>query len=132
MGLAVAGLAIIAAGVWLPWHSPLPDPDPDPVATLEIAGVAIASLLWLAAALWFRAKGRSRRLWLVLFAMVPAGWVWAIGYAATPLAYSIGDTFWALGVPFAIHMLIAFPNGRLEGRIDRWVVALLYVLFIGG
>ena len=29
-------------------------------------------------------------------------------------------------------MLIAFPNGRLEGRIDRWVVALLYVLFIGG
>jgi signal transduction histidine kinase len=124
------GLAIIAAGVWLPWHSPLPDPDP--VATLEIAGVAIASLLWLAAALWFRAKRRSRRLWLVLFAMVPAGWVWAIGYIATPLTYSISDTFWALGVPFAIHMLIAFPNGRLEGRLDRWVVALLYLLFIGG
>ncbi len=130
MCLAVAGLAIIAAGVWLPWHSPLPDPDP--VAALEIAGVAIASLLWLAAALWFRAKGRSRRLWLVLFAMVPASWVWAIGYTATPLTYSIGDTFWGLGVPFAIHMLIAFPNGRLEGRIDRWVVALLYLLFIGG
>ena len=130
IGLAVAGLAIIAAGVWLPWHSPLPDPDS--VATLEIAGVVIASLLWLAAALWFRAKGRSRRLWLVLLAMVPASWVWAIGYAATPLAYSIGDTFWALGIPFAIHMLIAFPNGRLEGRIDRWVVALLYLLFLGG
>lgn len=128
--LAAVGLAIIAAGVWLPWHSPLPDPDP--VATLEIAGVAIASLLWLAAALWFRAKGRSRRLWLVLFAMVPASWVWAIGYTATALTFSIGDTFWALGVPFAIHMLIAFPNGRLEGRLDRWAVALFYLLFIGG
>jgi signal transduction histidine kinase len=130
MGLAGVGLAIIAAGVWLPWHSPLPDPDP--VATLEIAGVAITSLLWLAAALWFRAKGRSRRLWMVLFAMVPASWVWAISYMATPLTYSIGETFWALGIPFAIHMLIAFPNGRLEGRLDRWAVALLYVLFIGG
>jgi signal transduction histidine kinase len=130
MCLAPVGLAIIAAGVWLPWHSPLPDPDL--VATLEIGGVAIASLLWLAAALWFRAKRRSRRLWLVLFAMVPASWVWAIGYIPTPLAYSIGDTFWALGTPFAIHMLIAFPNGRLEGRLDRWSVALLYPLFIGG
>src|SRR6266545_6753314 len=98
MCLAAVGLVIIAAGVWLPWHSPLPDPDP--VATLEIAGVAIASLLWLAAALWFRAKGRSRRLWLVPFAMVPTSWVWAVGYIATPLTYSIGDTFWALGVPF--------------------------------
>jgi signal transduction histidine kinase len=130
MCLAAVGLVIIAAGAWLPWHSPLPDPDP--VATLEIAGVAIASLLWLVAALWFRTKGRSRRLWLVLFAMVPATWVWAVGYIATPLTYSIGDTFWALGVPFAIHMLIAFPNGRLEGRLDRWAVALLYPLFIGG
>ena len=36
MGLAVVGVAIIAAGVWLPWHSPWPDPDP--VATFEIAG----------------------------------------------------------------------------------------------
>jgi signal transduction histidine kinase len=128
--LAAVGLAIIAAGVWLPWHSSLPDPDP--VATLEIAAVAITSLLWLTAALWFRAKGRSRRLWLVLFAMVPNSWVWAIAYFATPLAYSIGDTFWALGTPFAIHLLIAFPNGRLEGRLDRWAVALLYPLFIGG
>ena len=128
--LAAIGLAIIAAGVWLPWHSPLPDPDT--VAMLEIAGVAMASLMWLAAALWFRAKGRSRRLWVVLFAMVPASWVWALGYAATPLAYSIGETFWALGVPFAIHMLIAFPNGRLDGRLERWVVALFYLLFIGG
>jgi signal transduction histidine kinase len=128
--LAAVGLGIIAAGLWLPWHSPLPEPDL--VATLEIGGVAITSLLWLAAALWFRAKGRTRRLWLVLFAMVPASWVWAIGYIATPLAYSIGDTFWALGVPFAIHMLIAFPNGRLEGRLDRWTVALFYPLFIGG
>src|SRR4029450_7801515 len=33
--LAAVGLGVIAAGVWLPWLSPLPDPDP--VATLEIA-----------------------------------------------------------------------------------------------
>ncbi|HET7240953.1 MAG TPA: hypothetical protein VFI77_07330, partial [Gemmatimonadales bacterium] len=102
------------------------------MATLEIAAVAIATLLWLAAALWFRAKGRSRGLWLVCFAMVPASWVWAVGYAATPLTYSISETFWVLGTPFAIHMLIAFPSGRLEGRLERWVVALLYLLFIGG
>jgi signal transduction histidine kinase len=130
IGLAAFGVAIIAAGVWLPWHSPWPDADP--VATFEIAGVVIASLLWLAAALWFRAKDRTRRLWLVLFAMVPASWVWALAFTATPLTYSIGVTFWGIGVPFGIHMLIAFPNGRLEGRIDRWVVALLYLLFLGG
>lgn len=130
MGLAAGGIAIIAAGVWLPWHSPWAEPDP--VATFEVAGAAIASLLWLASALWFRAKGRSRRVWLVLFAMVPANWVWAIGYTATPLTYSIGETFWTLGVPFAVHVLLAFPNGRLEGRIERVVVALLYPLFIGG
>ena len=130
LSLAALGLAIIAVGVWLPWHSPFPDPGP--VATIEIAGVAIASLLWLAAGLGFRAKGRSGRLWLVLFAMIPASWVWAIGYTSAPLSYSIGETFWALGVPFIIHLLIAYPNGRLEGRLDRWVVALLYLLFIGG
>jgi signal transduction histidine kinase len=130
IGLAAVGVAITAAGVWLPWHSRWAVPDP--VATLEIAGVAIASLLWLAAALGFRAKGRSWRLWLVLYAMVPASWVWAIGYTATPFAYSISVTFWALSAPFAVHLLIAFPNGRLEGRLDRWLVALLYLLFLGG
>ena len=34
--------------------------------------------------------------------------------------------------PFASHLLVALPNGRLEGRLERWVVVLLYVVFFGG
>jgi signal transduction histidine kinase len=130
VGLVAVGLAIIGAGVWLPWHSPWPDPGP--VATVEIVLVVLSSLLWLAAALGFRARGRPGRLWLVLFAAVPANWVWAIGYTATPLTYSIGDTFYAVGAPFSSHLLLALPNGRLEGRLERWVVALVYLVFFGG
>ena len=61
--------------------------------------------------------------------MVPASWVWAIGYFATPLAFSIGDTFWALGIPFAIHMLLVperTPRGPPRPLGGRLVLSALH------
>jgi signal transduction histidine kinase len=130
IALAGVGLAIVAAGVWLPWNSPWADPDVR--RTIEIFAVALASILWLAAAFWIRARRGSPRLWLLLFAVVPASWVWAIDYSATPLTCSISDTFWALPMLLCAHLLIAFPTGRLAGRLDRWFVALFYPFALGG
>jgi signal transduction histidine kinase len=128
--VGLSGGALIAWCLWLPWNSPWPPPDPP--QALAIAANGLASLLWLGAGLAVRARGGSRRMALLLLAMVPASWVWAIGFTATPLTYSLGDTFGGIGLVVFAHALIAFPSGRLAGRFDRRLVAFLYPYFLAG
>jgi signal transduction histidine kinase len=123
--VGVVGLATIGITVWLPWHSPWPPPDVS--ATLYVATHGLVTTLWLAAALMALSRDPDGPLWKILFAYVPASCVWALGYLATPLMYSISDTFGDLAIAVGVHALLAFPSGRLVGRLDRWLVAFVYV-----
>jgi signal transduction histidine kinase len=61
--------------------------------------------------------------------MVATGFAWYVSQLARtdpPLLYSIGFALENLYVAAAVHLLLAYPSGRLDGWIDRALVACTY------
>jgi signal transduction histidine kinase len=93
--------------------------------------------LWIAAALviglgfagaglfaWYR--NPCNRIGVL---MVATGFAWYVAQLARTepaLLFSIGFALENLYVAFAVHLLLAYPSGQLEGRIDRVLVACTY------
>jgi len=62
--------------------------------------------------------------------MVATGFAWYLSLlerTEPPLLYSIGYLLENLYVGPAVHLLLAFPSGRLERALDRTLVAVTYV-----
>ena len=98
--------------------------------------IQIALLLWItipyiAAGLiawWRRPDSRLGKL------MVAGGF--AIGLSALQLAddltlTTVGGVFDILPAAIFVHVYLAFPDGRLRSRIERWLVAAAYAVAIG-
>jgi signal transduction histidine kinase len=61
--------------------------------------------------------------------MVATGFAWflsVLGHTEPPLLFTLGVVFDSLFVGVAIHLLLAFPSGRLESRVDRWLLGAVY------
>jgi signal transduction histidine kinase len=61
--------------------------------------------------------------------MVATGFSWYLvvaGNTSPPLIWTVGNLFNNLFVATAIHLLLAFPSGRLATRVDRALVGLGY------
>src|SRR4029450_430789 len=61
--------------------------------------------------------------------MVAVGFVWFLGAlssANSSLPYTLGMASGALSLAVFIHLLFAFPNGHLESRAERILVATGY------
>jgi signal transduction histidine kinase len=62
--------------------------------------------------------------------MMATGFAWYLQVAALTepaVLFSVGQAFSNLFVATAIHLLLAFPSGRLEQFVDRLVVAVAYL-----
>src|ERR671936_2866222 len=62
--------------------------------------------------------------------MVFFGFAWFTGrliYSDVPLLHTIGGFLGVLFFAVLGHVLLAFPSGRLEGRLSRLLVAAAYV-----
>jgi signal transduction histidine kinase len=73
---------------------------------------------------WYRSPGNR-----VGMLMVATGFAWYVSLLARtdpPLLFSIGFTLENMYVGAAVHLLLAYPSGRLEGWIDRALVACAY------
>jgi signal transduction histidine kinase len=127
--VGIAGLAVIAAGVLLPFNSPLPPATVVTPTTQAVLG--LVSLLWLTTALLALSREPSGPLWKLLFAWLTASWIWVVGYVPTSLTWTIGVTFASLGTAVLVHVLVAFPSGHLRTRFDRAFVAFVYGWTIG-
>jgi signal transduction histidine kinase len=127
--VGIAGLAVIAAGVLLPFNSPLSPAAVVTPATQAVLGTV--SLLWLATALLALSREPSGPLWKLLFAWLAASWIWVVGYVPTSLTWTLGATFASLGTAVLVHVLVAFPSGQLRTRFDRAFVAFVYGWTIG-
>jgi signal transduction histidine kinase len=67
--------------------------------------------------------------------MVATGFAWfiAVGGNTEPaLLFTLGNLLQNLFVATAIHLLLAFPSGRLESNFDRWLVRLSYAITVFG
>jgi hypothetical protein len=72
---------------------------------------------------WRRPENRFGAL------MTAVGFVWFLGSLTTsdvPALFAIGGLFGALPYALLLHMLVAFPTGRLETRWERILVGVGY------
>ena len=130
VGIAVGAIIVIATATLLPFNSPMP---PSPLTTPASQAVnAGTKLLWLAAALVARARQPGSPLWKVLLAYVFAGEVWAFGYVPNELTNALVRIFARVDLAVLAHVLVAFPSGRLQTRLDRWAVGSAYALILVG
>jgi signal transduction histidine kinase len=63
--------------------------------------------------------------------MAGTGFSWLFAWAAfsdLALPFTIGHVLGAVYLAFAIHLLLAFPSGRLQSRLERRMVAAVYLL----
>ena len=119
IGLAVAGFALGLAALALVTTS---ERDAETTAWIVLAltlgwGFAGAGLL----AWWRRPENRTGAL------MTLVGFVWFLGAlesADAAWAYTIGLLLSSLWIGALVHMLVAFPSGRVEPGLQRALVAL--------
>jgi signal transduction histidine kinase len=116
--LAAAGVLAGAGAVWLAAHQPPGrSTEPGPVLTLLVG----ASLLGCGLAAW-RARPENR----VGKIMVFTGFAWfteLLVDATPPWLNTIGLALQSLWIFGLVYLLLSFPSGRLQGRLDRWLVA---------
>src|SRR5215208_3776649 len=99
-------------------------------------GIQAALLNWITfgyvsaglIALWRRPAGRFGVL------MIAAGFVMflsTLSSANSGLPYTVGAAFDLLPAVLFLHVFLAFPDGRLEGRFERALVVTGYVVGFG-
>jgi signal transduction histidine kinase len=114
---ALAGLQLAAvfAG-WGPGAS-------DPVAALP----ALFGVLYVATGLVAWARRPHNRIGTLLVAAGVAWIGWGLRAADVPVLAAVGLLCESLPFAIVVHLLLAFPSGRLQGRLDRIVVAIGYL-----
>lgn len=63
--------------------------------------------------------------------MTAIGFAWffvAMTFSDNEVVFSIGIVGNTLAYAILIHLLLCFPDGRLEGRLNKWVVGLTYFI----
>src|SRR5215470_6275342 len=120
IGLAVAAFALGLAALALVTSADRKDADPTAWVVLAAAlgwGFSGAGIY----AWWRRPDNRSGAL------MTLVGFLWFLGAltsASSAWVYTLGVLLTSLWVGALVHMLVAFPTGRVEPGIERRVVML--------
>src|ERR1700722_5748644 len=116
--LAAVGVFAGVGAVWLAAHQPPGrSTEPGPLLTLLVG----ASLVGCGLASW-RARPENR----VGKIMVFTGFAWFTGLlvdATPPWLNTLGLAVQALWIVGLVYLLLSFPSGRLQGRLERWLLA---------
>jgi signal transduction histidine kinase len=124
-GIGLAGLAVGVVTIFLVADS---NHDTEKVPTLILGPFIGWSFIGVGLYAWWRRP--DNRVGALMTAVGFAFALSALFEANAPLPYTIGVVFGSFYVAVMIHMLLAFPTGRLEGRWPRWLTGSAYVLSI--
>jgi signal transduction histidine kinase len=119
---AGAGVAVATAAVVLPIVIPA-----EPLPAERIARHVAIGVAWIAAGLvaaWRRPTNRIGPL------MAAVGFLWFLPnleWWHAPAPYLVVRLFGDLYLAVAVHMVLAFPSGRLASRLERGLVAAAYL-----
>ncbi len=122
---AIALVAFAATGVAATLVA-LSDHDTSKVATIALA--APLGLGFIGAGIFAGRRRPENRTGLL---MIATGFAWFLGAlpeANDPVLFSIGNIFGAVFFGFLIHLILAFPSGRLGSRGVRALAAGGYLL----
>ena len=125
----LAGLAVLlAAGAsWLVLTS---DHNDNKAATLALAlTVGLSFVVSGLVALWRRPENGTGVL------LADVGYLWflaALTESNNDWIFTLGAVIGSVAFGTFVHLLLAFPSGRLASRRDVWLVAATYALIVGG
>ncbi len=121
--IAIAGLVVVAIETWLLASA---DFAPDPGLWIILNGVIGGGFVGVGLFAWYRRPDNR-----VGTLMVATGFAWfvsALGRTEPSLLFTLGFLLNNLFIATAIHLLLAFPSGRLSSTRDRWLVGVSYVV----
>ncbi|HST42302.1 MAG TPA: histidine kinase, partial [Conexibacter sp.] len=118
VGALIAGLVELAL-----FYSGTDDPPPWPV-TLYVAGAWI--YVGAGTVAWLRRPGSRLGLLMTLggFAWLGAG----LAHTSVPALVAVGSIVQTVPIAVLLHLLLAFPSGRLRSGAERVTVAGIYVV----
>jgi signal transduction histidine kinase len=123
VGVALAALKNFGPFLW-PYRL---DPTWSPVVQ---SWFLLVDLLWVAAMLVTYRRDPSGPMWklfLVYQAVATFGVIWVV---PTSLTWTLSQLSIGIGSVVFVHLVLAFPSGRLTDRYDRLLVLGAYVLIL--
>jgi signal transduction histidine kinase len=117
-------LTIVLAATVLPFVSSIPMPPW--VTPLDQLLRLATSLLWLAALVISWARYPDNPIWKLILAFNVVAQISRVYVLGDSVVFSLVLLLGNLGLAVYIHLVIAFPSGRLRGRFDRRLVAFTY------
>ena len=100
--------------------------EPDKLATILLA--APAGLAFVAAGLIARVRRPENRTGTLLLLVGFSWFLGAMGQSNHSLVFTLGVMCNFIFLAFVFHLLLAFPSGRLETRVERLVTMSMYGL----
>lgn len=98
---------------------------------LEVVVGIVVGVLFVAVGCWSRVRWPGERMGLLL---VLTGYGWLAEDLITSdvaVVFTVGMLLMTASAPLLLHLVLAYPNGRLESTAARTVVGLGYVLGFG-
>jgi signal transduction histidine kinase len=124
-GIGLAGLAVGVVTIFLVANS---DHDTEKVPTLILGPFIGWSFIGVGLYAWWRRP--DNRVGALMTAVGFAFALSALFEATAPLPYTFGIVFGSFYAAVIVHMLLAFPTGRLEGRWSHWLTGAAYALAV--
>jgi signal transduction histidine kinase len=88
-------------------------------------------LVWLVVLVEALRREPSGRLGKLIFVYVMAEQIWAFGYIHNSVVWSVSNLLASMYIPIFIHLVLAFPSGRLAATWDRALAAFYYAEVVG-
>jgi signal transduction histidine kinase len=104
---------------------------PYPVPTIQIVLHVLVGVAWLGAGLVAWARHPELRIG-PLMAAVGIAWYWEQPWWTGAVPMTLSYLLQNVSIAVALHAILAFPIGRLPGRLERTLVVAAYVTVLGG
>jgi signal transduction histidine kinase len=125
VGIVLGGQLILSTTPYELWHTITPSE--------RLNGVLVEGV-WVIATVTLMVRQPASDLWKIILLSTAAGQTWLLGYLPIEPhllidlpSYLVGDVWAAV----FIHLVLAYPTGRLGDRFDRRYVPFVYAFAIG-
>jgi signal transduction histidine kinase len=125
IAIVLGGQLILQTTPYELWHTITPSE--------RLNGVAVEGV-WVAAVVTLMVRQPSSQLWKIILLSTAVGQIWLLGYLPIEPHILIELPVYLAGELWAavfIHLVIAYPSGRLIDRFDRRYVPLVYAVAVG-
>jgi signal transduction histidine kinase len=125
IAIVLGGQLILQTTPYELWHTITPSE--------RLNGVAVEGA-WVAAVVTLMVRQPSSQLWKIILLSTAVGQIWLLGYLPIEPHILIEFPVYLAGELWAavfIHLVIAYPSGRLIDRFDRRYVPLVYAVAVG-